>query len=376
MGGCGGNENTNDENKYENGACVKHGVCKWRQVGPVYIAIFIYVTNILVVCMKNVFLQELADATQDPTVRSAINQYVQLAAWNLPVINHIAMKLIIAAERCGIGGTCTKPDICVCHEGYYNSNVGRCHRKCGCKMDNAISCDAFTGHCTACKTGYFDADCKQEYLWVVGDIASFIKSEILLILIATLGMEAAILFNDINVPCREDQKNNKPSTTIVMKRGVEFSNMATIRYSMEYEELLSNTRFEQICCKLPWNFKFGLLDSVSIVLEFLHKFTIDKSHGCLASPNSLVDNTTYRTYSSCYLDQSETNGINYSTKDLSMFCTTVFSFIILRNRKNFEAKIQLDTAIYKLYFRRCAEYEYGNEFLAASIWDLVDRPYK
>ena len=51
--------------------------------------------------------------------------------------------------------------MCMSCEGYYNSNVGRCDRKCRGEMDNAISCDTFTGHSTACKAGYFDADCKQ-----------------------------------------------------------------------------------------------------------------------------------------------------------------------------------------------------------------------
>ena len=175
-------------------------------------------------------------------------------------------------------------------------------------MDNAISCDTFTGHYTAYKSGYCDADCKQECLRVVDDITvSFLKSLILFILNTTLGMEAAILFNDINVSWGEEdktiQQNNRPSTTIVMKRDVEFSNVATVRCSMEYEELLSNARFEYIRCKLPWNFKFVLLDSVCIVLEFLHKFVIGKRHGRLASPNSLVGNRPFRTYSSCYLDQ-------------------------------------------------------------------------
>ena len=109
---------------------------------------------------------------------------------------------------------------------------------------------------------------------VVDDIiASIIKTLILFILNTTLGMEAAILFNDINVSWGEEdktiQQNNKPSTTIVMQRDVEFSNVATVRCSMEYEKILSNARFEYIRCKLPWNFKFGLLDSVCVVLEFL-----------------------------------------------------------------------------------------------------------
>ena len=80
-------------------------VCvKARQVGPAYIAIFLHVTNILVVCMENVLLQKLATAILDITVRSAINQFVQHAAWILPVINHIIMKLIIAAHMTNRGG--------------------------------------------------------------------------------------------------------------------------------------------------------------------------------------------------------------------------------------------------------------------------------
>ena len=334
MGGCGGKQHSNVY-KYENGACVKHDVCKcktgWSGSHCIY-------RNSIAPETRKYYTKCNGTICHQPIRKSIVPERVKYytkcngTICHQPIYSTCGLELNEAnyscsydkSGRCRIGGPCAKPDVCICDADNYNGTVGR---------------------------GYTDEDDKQEYLAVVGDIiTSIIKTLIIFILITTLGLEAAVLINDINAPWgEEDDKNirriNKLSTIIETKRGVGCKNVATIKYSMECEELTSNITFELLCWELPWDCKFRLLDSVCIVLQFLNKFVINKGYGHLVYPKRLIDNSQYRTYSSCYLDQSESNRITCSENVVKLFCTTVFSFVLFRNRKNFEAKIQLGTAI-------------------------------
>ena len=181
MGGCGGNPNISNVNIYANGVCKKHGVCKCNK-GWSGSDCSVPSCNLPLGC---IYGECTAPETCkcDTGYKGKVCDQAVCSTCGLEIScnktycdENVGSCIHTPPNKCIIGGTCSKPGICRCDADYYNSVVGKCDSRCHCNMDNGISCNKATGHCTACKNGYFSAesDCQHSFFIIFGSTGAAI----------------------------------------------------------------------------------------------------------------------------------------------------------------------------------------------------------
>ena len=206
MGGCGGTPNTSDVNQYDNGICKKHGVCKCNN-GWAGSDCSVPLCNLPTGCSHGTCIApEICEC--DTGYEGKICEQPVCSGCGLDVscdqCNGTAAGCdVIKPNVCRKGARCTKPGVCTCDTDYFNG-LGKCDSKCFCNMDNAVSCNKVTGHCTVCKTGYFspDSDCKHSYWLIIGSAVgslvgfAFILYFVIRLVMTRIRLKAALMNSD------------------------------------------------------------------------------------------------------------------------------------------------------------------------------------
>ena len=332
--GCGGEQNKDNINLFDNGECVAHNVCKCKSSKW-------HGHNCSMPLCQG--CHPVHGFCTVPGVCNCSKGYMS-SSCSVPVCVPVCYPG---------GGRCIKPDECECDRNHYGKF---CNKNCICKNENKCNSGINgDGHCKECNSGNYGEDCGSSYI-VMG--ASISTAVVILLFIIYMGVKlckrelefkAALISNDwivnwIDVKTEDDvtgggnmflsaismncdirlerkqlnigiwegihvyyQKLDKDSVTLSKEIQLEIKQVRDMKHSnivlligcsldapvAILTELQHKGSIADILAnddiKVPWNFRFHLMKDICKGLSFIQRSGI-KSHGRLKSSNCLVDN--------------------------------------------------------------------------------------